>query len=171
MGPHRADANLAALIESTEDLIWSVDLNYGLLTFNRAFHDNIQRNFGVRSAVGMRPEDLLPPARAALWPPLYERALSEGPFRAEYSLADGRILELAFNRIVQDGETTGISVFGKDITERKKAEAALREAEEKYREAYSRGRSKESIERPLRGSFWLRTPPLRGCWVTIRRGS
>ena len=136
MGPHRADANLAALIESTEDLIWSVDLNHGLLTFNRAFQDNIQRNFGVQSAVGMRPEDLLPPARAALWPPLYERALSEGPFRAEYSLADGRTLELAFNRIVQDGETTGISVFGKDITERKTAEAALREAEEKYRDIF-----------------------------------
>ena len=128
-----AAANLAALIESTEDLIWSVDLNYRVLTFNRALQDNIQRNYGVRPAVGMRPEDLLPPARAALWPPLFDRALSEGPFRTEYSLADGRTLELAFNRIVQDGETTGISVFGKDITERKTAEAALREAEEKYR--------------------------------------
>src|ERR1017187_10843179 len=85
MGPHRAEANLAALIESTEDLIWSVDLNYGLLAFNRAFHDNIQRNFGVQSAVGMRSEDLLPPAKAALWTPLYDRALSEGAFRAEYS--------------------------------------------------------------------------------------
>ena len=82
----------------------------------------------------MRPVDLMPPARAALWPPLYGRALSEGPFRAEYSLADGRILEVNLNRIVQEGETTGISVFGKDITGRKKAEAALREAEEKYRD-------------------------------------
>jgi PAS domain S-box-containing protein len=136
MGPHRADANLAALIESTEDLIWSVDLNHRLLTFNRAFHDDIQRNFGMQSAVGMRLEDLLPPARAECWPPLFERALSEGPFRMEYSLVDGRILELAFNRIAQDGETTGISVFGKDITERKTAEAALREAEAKYRDIF-----------------------------------
>ena len=136
MVPQRAEANLSALIESTEDLIWSVDLNYGLLTFNRAFHDNIQGNFGIQSAVGMRPEDLLPPARAALLTPLYERALSEGPFRAEYPLVDGRTLELAFNPIVQDGETTGISVFGKDITERKTAEGALREAEEKYREIF-----------------------------------
>jgi PAS domain S-box-containing protein len=54
----------------------------------------------------------------------------------EYSLVDGRILELAFNRIVQDGETTGISVFGKDITERKAAEAALREVEQKYRDIF-----------------------------------
>src|ERR1035441_8386683 len=136
MGPHRADANLSALIESTEDLIWSVDLNYGLLTFNRAFHDNIQGNFGIQSAVGMRPEDLLPPARAALLTPLYERALSEGPFRAEYPLVDGRTLELAFNPIVQDGETTGISVFGKDITERKAAEKILLDAERQYRDIF-----------------------------------
>ena len=136
MGPHRADANLAALIESTEDLIWSVDLNYGLLAFNRAFHDNIQRNFGVQSAVGMRSEDLLPPAKAALWTPLYDRALSEGAFRAEYSLVDGRTLELALNRIVQDGETTGISVFGKDITERKTAEKILLDAERRYRDIF-----------------------------------
>jgi len=128
-----AAANLAALIESTEDLIWSVDLHYGLLTFNRAFRDNIQGNFGIRPALGMRPVDLLPPARAALWPPLFERALAEGPFRVEYSLADGRILEAAFNRIVQDGETTGISVFGKDITERKTAERILLDAERQYR--------------------------------------
>jgi PAS domain S-box-containing protein len=140
------------LIESTEDLIWSVDLNYGLLTFNRAFHDNIQRNFGIRSGVGMRLEDLLPPARAALWTPLYERALSEGAFRVEYSLADGRTLELAFNRIVQDGETTGISVFGKDITERKTAEKILLDAERNIG-TYSTGRSKESIEYHLRGSL------------------
>jgi len=136
MGPHLADANLSALIESTEDLIWSVDLNYRLLTFNRAFHDNIQRNFGVLSAVGMRPGDVLPPARAALWPPLYDRALSEGPFRMEYSLVDGRTLEMAFNRIVQDGETTGISVFGKDITERKTAAKALLDAEKQYRDMF-----------------------------------
>ena len=129
----QAEANLRALIESTGDLIWSVDLNYGLLTFNQALCDYTERNFGVRAAVGMRPEDLLPPERAALWPPLFQRALSEGHFQAEYSLIDGRILEVAFNRIVQDVETTGISVFGKDITDRKRAENAMRESERRLR--------------------------------------
>ena len=136
MGPHRAEAGLSALIESTEDLIWSVDLDRRLLTFNRAVLEEIQRNYGVRPALGLRLEDLLPPARAVLWPPFYERALSEGSFRAEYALNHGRTLELAFNRIVQDGQTTGISVFGKDTTERKTAEAALRDAEEKYRDMF-----------------------------------
>jgi hypothetical protein len=136
--PHPAESSLAALIESTDDLIWSVDLDYRLLTFNRAEHDAFERSYGVQMAVGMLPEDLLPPERAAVFPPLFERALSEGPFRAEYVMKDGRTLEMAFNPIVQHGKKTGISVFGKDITERKRAQEALREAEAKYRSIFER---------------------------------
>src|ERR1035438_7553490 len=133
---HQAEANLSALIESTEDLIWSVDLNYTLQVCNKAFRDNIERNYSIRAAAGMRSEDLLPPARAVQWPPMYERALSDGAFRVEHLLLDGRTLELSFNPIRQDGRTTGVSVFGKDITERKVAERTLREAESKYRNIY-----------------------------------
>ena len=130
---NRAEANLTALIESTEDQIWAVDLDFALLTFNRATQRSVERNYGVQAAVGMRHTDLLPPERAAIWPPLFERALSEGPFRTELPFPNGRTLEMSFNPIVVDGKTTGISVFGKDITERKKAETALNEAEKKFR--------------------------------------
>jgi len=133
---NQAEANLAALIESTEDLIWSVDLDYRLITFNRALRENIKETLGVQLAAGMRLHELLPPERAALWPPFYERVLHEGPFRIEYSLILTRTLELAFNPIVVDGHVTGISVFGKDITERKAAEKALQEAEKKYRDIF-----------------------------------
>jgi PAS domain S-box-containing protein len=134
--PYEAEDNLLALIESTDDLVWSVDLNFRLLTFNRAMRENFEDNFGFRAAVGARPEDLMPPARAALWPPMYERALTEGPFRAEYTLVDGRTLELSINPIRHDGRTAGVSVFGKDITERKAADKALREAEREYRSIF-----------------------------------
>ena len=120
--PNQAEANLSALIESTEDLIWSVDLDYRLITFNRALQRHIQSMFGVRPAAGMLPKDLVPPERVGFMPPLYERALAEGSFREEFSLADGRTLELAFNPIVVDGKAIGVSVFGKDITERKATE-------------------------------------------------
>ncbi len=118
----QAEANLTALIESSEDLLGSVDLEYRLLTFNRAFQKHIELEFGVRPDLGMRPQDMLTPGRAALWPPLFQRALNTGPFRLEYPLVNGRILELAFSPIVVKGQATGISVFGKDITERKAAE-------------------------------------------------
>jgi diguanylate cyclase (GGDEF)-like protein/PAS domain S-box-containing protein len=124
--PHQAEANLSALIESTHDLIWSVDLEYRLITFNKALQQHTQSMFGVQPVAGMLPQDLLPPERAGFMPPLYARALVEGSFREEFSLADGRTLELAFNPIIFDGKVTGISVFGKDITERKAAEESRR---------------------------------------------
>src|ERR1035437_7236546 len=61
----KAEANLSALIESTQDLIWSVDLDYRLITFNRALQQNIQDTIGVRMAVGMRFHELHPPEQAA----------------------------------------------------------------------------------------------------------
>ena len=129
----QVEANLSALIESTEDLIWSVDLNYGLLAFNSAFQQDVERSFGAHAAIGKRHTDLLPPDKAAIWPPLFERVLSQGAFRAELPIPDDRTLELAFNPIVVDGKTTGISVFGKDITERKRAAQAVADSEARFR--------------------------------------
>jgi diguanylate cyclase (GGDEF)-like protein/PAS domain S-box-containing protein len=133
---NQAEANLKALIESTEDLIWSVDLDCRLITFNSALQKHILATTGVQLAAGMLPMEIMEPESVDFMRPLYERALQEGPFRTEYSLADGRTLELAFNPIVTDGATTGISVFGKDISERKRADRALREAETKYRSIF-----------------------------------
>ena len=45
--PGQAEANLSALIESSDDLIWSVDLDYRLLTFNTAFRNNLDSTFSV----------------------------------------------------------------------------------------------------------------------------
>ena len=129
--PLLAEANLSALVESTQDLIWSVDLDYRLIKFNKAFQQNIQDNLGVRLEEGQCFHKVLPPARAALWPGYYARVLAEGPFRIEYTRIDGGIMLLAFNPIVVDGKTTGISIFGKEITERKQAEAQLRDSEER----------------------------------------
>jgi diguanylate cyclase (GGDEF)-like protein/PAS domain S-box-containing protein len=47
---------------------------------------------------------------------------------------------MAFNPIVADGETTGVSVFGKDISERKAAEESLRESGDSLREAQRIGK-------------------------------
>ncbi len=141
--PDYTAAHLHALIESTRDMIWSVDLNYRLVTFNKALSDEFKYNHGIGAKAGMGPVDLLTPDRAALWPPLYERALKEGPFQTEFRMADGRYLELGLNPIVENGKNTGVWVLSKDITERKAARQslvsvieALRATEERYHTAF-----------------------------------
>src|ERR1035438_10014611 len=119
---NQAEAHLSALIESSEDLVWAVDLDYRLTAFNSALRKHIESNFGVRVAVGMCFHCQHSSERDVLWTPFYERALSEGTFRTEYSLIFSCTLELAFNPIVIEGKPTGVSVFGRNVTQRKAAE-------------------------------------------------
>jgi PAS domain S-box-containing protein len=131
-----ATAHLAALIESTQDLIWSVDLNHRLLTFNNVLSGAFVRGLGAKIAAGITPRDLHQPEKAAFFPPLYEKALREGRFSADYRLEDGRNLEMTFNPMIQDGQKVGVSVFGKDVTQQKSAQEALRKTAEQYREIF-----------------------------------
>jgi diguanylate cyclase (GGDEF)-like protein/PAS domain S-box-containing protein len=138
-----AAANLTALMESTEDLIWSVDLEFRLLTFNRALRRGCEIGYGTHAAVGQRLEQELPPETAAQWPALYRRALAEGPIRIEQTLFGNRVFELTLSPIMADGQATGVSVLGRDITERKATEQqlahalhALKSSENRYRTAF-----------------------------------
>jgi len=58
---HQAADDLSALIDSTEDFVWSVDLNFRLVTFNQAVLRSYDTEFDVQAAPGMRPEEILPP--------------------------------------------------------------------------------------------------------------
>lgn len=118
-------ANLAALIASTNDPIWSVDAGYRLLTYNQAMADHLRKNRNIEARPGIVLHQLLPESLQPTWLAHYQRAQSEGHFRTEYPLPDGRILELSFNPILQDGRFAGVSIFGKDITEHKRSDEAL----------------------------------------------
>ncbi|MGA2276915.1 MAG: EAL domain-containing protein [Terracidiphilus sp.] len=131
-----AEANLMALIDSTEDMWGSVDLNYCMVVFNKNFERYIESCFGTQIKVGANPAEFLPPERAAAWPLLYQRALAQGPFRTEHTLLDGRVYEIAVHPILQEGKATGVSVYGRDISERKRTEAQLKDSEERYRATF-----------------------------------
>jgi len=130
-------ASLSALIESTSDLVWSVDRNHRLLAFNATLAAHLRAGYGTEAALGTDLGALLPPARAVTWAALYEQCLADGPFTLEFPLDDGRILAVALNQITQGGAVMGVSVFGKDITEARKAEAAVRESAQRLELATS----------------------------------
>jgi len=129
-------AELATLMESTQDPMWSVDPNHRLIAFNKAASSYIEAAFGILATAGALAYNPLRPDQASVWRDRYARALAEGTFRTEQLMLDGRWLEFQLNPVVLDGRTTGVSVFSKDVSRRKHAldglvasEARLREAE------------------------------------------
>lgn len=124
-----ARATLSAIVESTADLIWAVDSeHFGLLMFNHGFCDYFLRDRGMAITLGQPLDELFPSEEfVRLWRDYFARALRDGPYATEYAVYAGtRTLELNFNLMLRDGRAFGISVFGRDITERKATEEALR---------------------------------------------
>jgi PAS domain S-box-containing protein len=120
----RSQAQLEALIESTTDLIWSVDTEGRLLAWNSTVADYVRKAYGVEPAVGMAAAEVFPSDRLEGWLARYDQTLREGSCQAEVGLPDGRILSLSLHPIRQEGGMVGVSVFGKDVTDLKQAEAA-----------------------------------------------
>ena len=143
---------LTAIIDSTSDMVWSVDsASFGLLAFNQGLRDYFSRMHGTDIAVGMRPEDIYPSeAETSYWRKVYERAKTDGAYSLEHcAFADTSIFHLNINLLERNGELFGLSIFAKDITERKKAEDQVRkslsEKETLLRELYHRTKNNMNV--------------------------
>ncbi len=137
-----AQSQVTALLESTEDMVWSVDPErFGLVTFNSALREYFLKGTGLSITLGMSPDDLVGGAFtrevAARWRGFYQRALRDGSFTEEYLVsAAPRILLLSFTLLKRNGVVFGISVFGKDITDRKRMEQSIKIAAEEWRSTF-----------------------------------
>lgn len=127
---NQSQALLDTLINSTADMIWSVDpMDFGLMTFNSGLSEYFLKNRGMHIKKGMRPEDLFPPGEyVQRWRSFYEKALEQGSYVTDYLVyAGNRTLRLNLNLLKSGEDVFGISVFGQDITEIKKMEKRLRD--------------------------------------------
>ncbi len=134
-----SEANLKAIIENTFESIWSVNTDYQIQYVNEVFADAFYRTFGVKLSKGTNVLDSLPEPIRSIWKEHYDRV-----FRNERFVFNDRIdtgtspiyIEVSMNPIVVDGKVVGGSFYGKDITEQKKAEEALKDREEKLRNIF-----------------------------------
>jgi len=117
----QAEANLTALIESTDDHIWSVDLDLRLLTFNSALASQVEKSFGVCLERGTHFQDVVPPETARNWLIFYQNALRDGHFHMQAEIPGSRIFDFSLNTVLVDGKPTGISVIGRDVTSQQSA--------------------------------------------------
>jgi PAS domain S-box-containing protein len=119
----RQEQNLNALINNTEDLIWSMDRNHCIISVNNACREYIDKTLnwklqpGGKAAIhGMSGEEL------EKWLSYYNRAFNGESFKATqtYSLPDNTAVywEVTFNPIPdQHGNIIGASCFATDITQ------------------------------------------------------
>jgi PAS domain S-box-containing protein len=131
------EAKLAALLGNTEDRIWAIDRNYCLIVANRLFCQEVRKAFGHAPLPG---DSMFGYSQdAALddeWKHYYDRALAGEEFHIEVRTVFApvaRFREYRFSSIRNgDGAIEGVVIAGRDTTERKQAEEALRVNLTKY---------------------------------------
>lgn len=127
--------NTAALINNTNDLIWSVDEQFRLIAANKPFTETVRNLFGIEVKPGY--ELLLPDQYSesilTLWSSLYSRAL-KGELVAEeiYTPASAQMeenwSEITFNPIYQNEKVIGVACYGRYVTEKKRNQLKLQES-------------------------------------------
>lgn len=132
-----SEANLSALMNNTQDSIFSADRDMRILTLNSVFKTRYRLLFNADIDVGMRLIDTVSPEVANQWVPWFNQALTGKSVNVEQhvsALDNEFIFDVSFNPIITtDGEVTGVAVFSRDVTAGVLAVRALRENEQRYR--------------------------------------
>jgi PAS domain S-box-containing protein len=126
----RKEADLLSLLESSEDRVWAVDSQYRLIIGNAAFRQGIVAAFGRAFEPGesVLPDELSEGVAVA-WQGHYDRALQGESFAIEAATQFApapRYMEYRFTAIRVNDQIVGVTVAGRDITERKLAEEEIR---------------------------------------------
>ncbi|WP_051941913.1 PAS domain S-box protein [Maribacter forsetii] len=133
----RVKNNQDAMINSTRDLMWSIDLDFNLITANTAFHDLVEKIQGHPFKEGDPVfSDAVPKQVTDKWKSYYKRALSIGRFSVKQKIQNPKkfwttygltSFDLMYNK---EGKTTGITCFSKDITSEVLSQQVLISAKE-----------------------------------------
>lgn len=125
--------NLNALINSTDDLIWSVDIHLNLITCNEPFKEALEL---VSGHIIKKGDHVLPPGirlgQAACYRGFYQKALAGESFKEIRNNGD-KWAEVSFYPIRMANEIVGVACHSHDITKSKQIEKKLLQSEKCYR--------------------------------------
>ena len=124
--------NLAALINNTDDMMWSIDVDLRLITFNQAFNKAIVLTTGKPPRTGDNIlSSYVNENRLNTFKILYEKALKGESFsildRLDYP-AD-LWSEVSFYPLLNGDTIIGTACFSRDVTQQTKKERVLRAME------------------------------------------
>ncbi|HYG14288.1 MAG TPA: PAS domain-containing protein, partial [Bacteroidia bacterium] len=122
--------NTTALINSTADLMWSVDANIRLTTANMHFLQSVKKVTGKELKTGdsILMESGLENNEVEKWKKRYKQALAGETISTEEHFSTKNYeswLEINMNPITENNKVMGVACFVRNITERKKTEILL----------------------------------------------
>lgn len=129
-------AKLNAIIESSSHVIWTVDKNICLTTFNKNYDNQLMKRYGINASIGL---SMISGASVSsneynnFWLKKYENAFLGQPqyFETEFIDKDGNESwrEIYLNPILdENGEVREVSGIGHDVTEKKQSEEQIRQS-------------------------------------------
>jgi diguanylate cyclase (GGDEF)-like protein/PAS domain S-box-containing protein len=132
----RSEEQYRELFENANDLIYTHDLTGNFTSLNRA--GEVITGYPREEALKTNISDIVAPEFLQAARTMTVRKVEgEAPttYELEIIAKDGHrvSLELSTRLIVQDGKPVGVQGVGRDITERKRSEEALRASERQYR--------------------------------------
>jgi len=129
----QSEGKIKALIENTEDIICSVDINLRLISLNTSFAKIALRAFGVEIREGDNILANVPTHVQEYWKPIYARAFAGNSFKVEWSYFN-KYLGKSFDVEIQvspikdhKNQVQGATLFSRDITQRKESERVMKQ--------------------------------------------
>lgn len=122
------EANLEAIIESTNSIIGLFDREQRLVAYNKTFAEVAQKNEKLDLYKGIDLMGELGGSMVGMFEGFQERGLKGEKFNEtiEYPTPEGlKYFLCSHNPVYQNGEVTGVSVFVEDVTELRKSQMEL----------------------------------------------